>query len=99
MKRNVMITSTAKWRFCTPARSAMIVARSLKCVANHTRAWDESAMLQIVHAPHTLLDTKASAIASAIASPSRVLVPLPSSSTIALHIGQFEAHVRELQVM
>jgi hypothetical protein len=40
----------------------------------------------------TLLETSASAIARAIARPSRVLVPRPSSSTIALGCGKYEVH-------
>jgi hypothetical protein len=43
----------------------------------------------------TLLETRASAIASAIAKPSRVLVPRPSSSTMALHVNQHEHSSRE----
>lgn len=65
----------------------MIVARSLKCVANQTRACTimSEGHLSSTYG-HTLLETKASAIAKAMANPSRVLVPRPSSSTMALSL-------------
>jgi hypothetical protein len=77
----------------------MMVARSLKWVANHTRACLIYEQCTKVNKARllALLETRASAIASAIARPSRVLVPLPSSSIMALQFDQYNEDVNEEQ--
>lgn len=91
-------TSTARWRFVTPLRSARMVARSVKWVANQTtaygRGWElvrwRSCGEGTGRGPgRTLLDTRASEMAIAMARPSCVLVPLPSSSMMALWSSQY----------
>ena len=66
---------------CKPNESLELLVRSTGMSSAKRIELDESAGPA---ARLTLLFTRASEIAMAIARPSRVLVPLPSSSTIAL---------------
>lgn len=80
----------------TPFRSDSMVAISLKWVANHISACKEVLNQhedERLKKGLTLLSTNASAMAIAMARPSRVLVPRPNSSMIALEQSKYVSWV------